>query len=103
MRARALRGPRRALQQPARQKLYCPPHSTVHSVARDGLLPASAAAATAETAATPDPSGRRLLTPHGRALVALCVTMLFVVVPAAVAHAQDSDLMRFYGSLRVGW
>lgn len=29
--------------------------------------------------------------------------MLFVVVPAAVAHAQDSDLMRFYGSLRVGW
>jgi opacity protein-like surface antigen len=31
------------------------------------------------------------------------MTMVSLAVPVAAAHAQDSDLMRFYGSLRVGY
>jgi opacity protein-like surface antigen len=31
------------------------------------------------------------------------MTMLSLAAPVVVSHAQDSDLMRFYGTLRVGW
>ncbi|HUF92151.1 MAG TPA: outer membrane beta-barrel protein, partial [Candidatus Limnocylindria bacterium] len=51
----------------------------------------------------PNHPGRRPLNTHGRGLVILCMTMLWLAAPVAVSHAQDSDLLRFYGALRVGY